>query len=147
MDEPPVELPPQALAVFEGKPVAFVTTMRPDGRMSTNPMAVVLGDDGVIRLSTVTTRKKVRNLLADDRITVCVVPPGNLNRYVEVRGRAVLEPDTDRSFIDGIARRYMGAERHPFDGPDDQRVTLSLVPEQASCPSIPVADDPPFHRR
>jgi len=73
--------------------------------------------------------------------------PTTSNRHVEVRGTATLAPDEDRSFIDGIARRYRGAERHPFDGPDDERVTLSLVPEQVSCPSIPVADDPPFHRR
>ena len=92
--------PERAGPCSTGKPVAFVTTMRPDGHMSTNPMAVVLGDDGVIRLSTVTTRRKVRNLLADDRITICVVQPDNLNRYVEVRGRAVLDPDADRSFID-----------------------------------------------
>ena len=144
VEPPPVALPPEAVALFEGRPVAFVTTMRPDGRMSTNPMAVVLGDDGLIRLSTVTSRRKVRNLLADDRITVCVVPPDNLNRYVEVRGRAVLEPDDDRAFIDGIARRYMGADRYPFDAPDDERVTVTVVPEHVSCPQIPLADDPPF---
>ncbi len=142
----PVALPPEAVALFAGKPVAFVTTMRPDGRMSTNPMAVVLGADGVIRLSTVTTRRKVRNLLADERITVCVVPPDNLNRYVEVRGRAVLEPDLDRAFIDGIARRYMEADHYPFDGPDDERVTIAVVPEHVSCPLVPLADDPPFRR-
>lgn len=141
-----IELPPRSRAIFEGKPVAFVTTMRPDGRMSTNPMAVVLGDDGVIRLSTVMTRKKVRNLMADDRITVCVVPPGNLNRYVEVRGRAVLEPDTDRSFIDGIARRYMGVDRYPFDAAGDERVTITVIAEHVSCPEIPLNDDPPFEK-
>jgi PPOX class probable F420-dependent enzyme len=140
----PTALPPQALALFEGKPVAFVTTMRPDGHMSTNPMAVVLGDDGLIRLSTVTTRRKVRNLLADERLTVCVVDPGNLNRYVEIRGRAVLEPDADRSFIDSIARRYMGVDRYPFDAEGDERVTITLIAEQVSCPPIPLADDPPF---
>ncbi len=136
-------IPAHVRPLFDGKPMAFVTTVRPDGMLSTNPMAVLLDGDHV-RLSTVTTRKKVRNLLADDRIAVCVVQPGNLNRYVEIRGRAVVEPDTDRSFIDGIARRYMGADRYPFDRPGDQRVTITVVAEQISAPEIPLADDPPY---
>lgn len=136
-------IPAHVRPLFDGKPMAFVTTVRPDGMLSTNPMAVVLDGDHV-RLSTVTTRKKVRNLLADDRITVCVVQPGNLNRYVEIRGRAVVEPDTDRSFIDGIARRYMGADRYPFDRPGDERVTITVVAEHISAPEIPLADDPPY---
>jgi PPOX class probable F420-dependent enzyme len=143
----PVEIPERARELFLGKPVAFVTTMRPDGMMSTNPMAVVLDDDGVIRLSTLTSRVKARNLLVDDRITICVVQPDNLNRYVEVRGRATLEADPDRTFIDGIARRYMDADRYPFDRAGDERVTISLVPEQVSCPSIPLADTPPYRER
>jgi PPOX class probable F420-dependent enzyme len=138
-------VPEQARSLFDGRPVAFVTTVRPDGLLSTNPMAVVLDGDQV-RLSTVTNRKKVRNLLADDRITVCVVQPTNPNRYVEIRGRAVLEPDTDRSFIDGIARRYMDVDRYPFDRPGDQRVTITVLAEQISFPAIPLAEDPPYER-
>jgi PPOX class probable F420-dependent enzyme len=142
----PVAIPEAVRPLFDGKPVAFVTTMRPDARMSTNPMAVVLGDDGIIRLSTITSRRKVRNLLADDRISICVVQPDNLNRYVEVRGRAVLEPDPDRTFIDSIAQRYMDVDRYPFDRSDDERVIISLVPEHVSSPTIPLADDPPFRK-
>ena len=90
-----------------------MTTMRPDGRMSTNPVAMIFVGTHV-RISTTADRRKIRNLSADDRVTVCVVQPGNLNRYVEIRGRAVLEPDDDRTFIDSIAQRYMGADRYPF---------------------------------
>ena len=136
-------IPDNARSVFDGRPVAFVTTMRPDGFLSTNPMAVVLDGDR-IRLSTVTNRKKFHNLLADDRITVCVIQTSNANRYVEVRGRAVIEPDTDRAFIDHIARRYMDADRYPFDQTGDERVVITVIAEQISCPAIPLADDPPF---
>jgi PPOX class probable F420-dependent enzyme len=140
---PTKAVPDQVRGLFEGRPVAFVTTVRPDGLLSTNPMAVVLDGDQV-RLSTVTNRKKVRNLLADDRITVCVIQPANFNRYVEIRGRAVMEPDTDRCFIDGIARKYMDADRYPFDRPGEQRVTITVLAEQFSFPAIPLADDPPY---
>jgi PPOX class probable F420-dependent enzyme len=138
-----VPIPASVHPLLAGRPVAFVTTMRPDGRMSTNPMALAF-DGTTVRLSTVASRRKYRNLLADDRITLCVVQPDNLNRYVEIRGRAVVEPDGDRSFIDGIARRYMDAERYPFDREGDERVVITVFPEQVSAPDIPLADDPPY---
>jgi PPOX class probable F420-dependent enzyme len=89
-------------------------------------------------------RRKVRNLRADDRVTLCIVQPDNLNRYVEIRGRAVLEPDVDRRFVDAMARQYMDADVYPFDRPDDERVIVTIVPEHVSCPEIPLADAPPY---
>lgn len=137
-------IPAYLAGLCAGTPVAFMTTIRPDGRLSTNPVAVVLGDDGLLRVSTTTARRKYRNLRADDRVTLCIVQPGNLNRYVEVRGRARLEIDEDRSFIDSIAARYMGVDEYPFDRPDDVRVTITVLPEQISAPDIPLADAPPY---
>jgi PPOX class probable F420-dependent enzyme len=141
--ESPTSFPEDVRRIFDGKPIAFVTTIRPDGLLSTHPMAVLLEEDRV-RLSTVTTRRKVRNLRADDRITVCVVQPDNLNRYVEIRGRAVVEPDTDRSFVNSIAQRYMGVDRYPFDPPGDERVIITVKAQQVSSPVIPLADNPPY---
>lgn len=138
-----VAYPERARPILTGTPIAFVTTMRPDGHMSTNPVAMHF-DGEVVRFSTVRDRKKVRNLTADDRITLCVVQTDNYNRYVEIRGRAVLEDDTDRTFIDSIARIYMGADRYPFDRPGDERVTVTVIPDQVSCPAIPLSDEPPY---
>jgi PPOX class probable F420-dependent enzyme len=149
MDHEPatgVALPEEADAVLVGKPVAFMTTMRPDGHMSTNPVAVVY-DGTHIRVSTVTSRRKYRNLQHDDRVTLCIVDPDNLNRYVEIRGRAVIEADADRSFINGIAKRYMGVDSYPFDRPGDDRVTITVIAEQVSCPRVPLSDAPPYRER
>ena len=136
-------MPPQVHALLAGTPIAFMTTMRPDGSMSTNPVAVLFDGDRLL-VSTTADRKKVRNLRADDRITLCVVQPGNLNRYVEIRGRAVLTPDDDRRVIDAVARRYMGVERYPFDKDWQQRITVTVIAEAISSPDIPLADAPPY---
>jgi len=136
-------IPPHLHSLLSGTPIAFMTTMRPDGRMSTNPVAMLF-DGTHVRVSTTTDRKKVRNLSADDRITLCVVQPGNLNRYVEIRGRAELTPDDDRRFIDSIAQRYMGADRYPFDKAWQQRVTVTVIAEAISAPDVPLADAPPY---
>ena len=79
-------------------------------------------------------------------MTLCVVQPGNLNRYVEVRGRAVVAPDVDRRFITEIARAYMGVDEYPLDPPGVERLVVTVIAEQVSSPSIPLADDPPYAR-
>jgi PPOX class probable F420-dependent enzyme len=142
----PLKIPAALHPLLSGTPIAFMTTMRPDGRMSTNPVAMLF-DGEHVRISTTEDRKKNRNLLADDRITVCVVQPDNLNRYVEIRGRAVLEPDPDHAFIDSIAKRYMGADRYPFDKSWQKRVTITVIAEAISAPDIPLADDPPYQKK
>ena len=138
----PIAIPERVRPLLQGRPIAFVTTMRPDGRMSTNPMALMF-DGETIRLSTTTHRKKHRNLLADDRITICVVQPDNLNRYVEIRGRATIAADTDRAFINALTRHY-GIEKYTYDRPEDVRVILTVIPERISSPTIPYADKPPY---
>lgn len=141
-------MPNHALPLVQGAPIAFVTTMRPDGRMSTNPMSVVYDDDGLFRLSTTTKRFKYRNLKADDRITLCIVQPGNLNKYLEVRGRATVEIDEGLRFFDRMLRKYGidGAANYPYDKPDDVRVVITMRPERFSSPWIPYSDKPPYEK-
>ena len=136
-------IPSHLHELLSGTPIAFMTTMRPDGRMSTNPVAVIF-DGTHVRVSATADRRKIRNLRADDRITLCIVQPGNLNRYVEIRGRAELTPDDDRSFIDSIAQRYMGVDRYPFDKDWQERITVKVIVEAVSSPAIPLAEKPPY---
>ena len=123
--------------------MGFLTTLRPDGHLSTNPVAVMLRD-GEVWVSTTKDRRKYRNLVADARVTVCVMDRNNPNRYVEVRGRAELVDDPDRVVIDELFRLLAGGDRYPFDRPGQERVTIVVKAEQVSAPAIPMADDPPL---
>jgi PPOX class probable F420-dependent enzyme len=128
--------------ILTDKPIGHLATMRADGRISVNPVALVF-EDGVVRVSTVKSRVKYRNLLRDPRVALSVPHRNNPNRYVEIRGRAILEDDPDRRFINHIAKLYMGADEYPFDKPGDQRATITIVAEQVSAPLVPLEDDPP----
>jgi PPOX class probable F420-dependent enzyme len=128
--------------IFDDRPTGYLATIRPDGRLSVNPVGVVL-DGEHVRVSTIKSRQKYRNLLADPRVAICVPHRNNPNRYVEVRGVAELTDDTDRSFINSIAKAYMDVEEYPFDRPGDERVTITIQAEQVSAPDIPLADNPP----
>jgi PPOX class probable F420-dependent enzyme len=137
-----VQIPDAVVDILTDKPTGYVATLRPDGMISVTPVALLF-EDGVVRFSTTKDRKKHRNLLVDDRITLTVAHRSNPNRYVELRGRALVEDDTDRAFIDRIAQHYMGVQRYPFDRPGQERVTVTIVPEHVSAPDIPLADAPP----
>lgn len=135
-------IPSSVHDILDDKPTGFLATVRSDGRLSVTPLALMF-DGTTIRLSTTKDRRKYRNLVADPRVALCVPHRNNPNRYVEVRGTARLAPDADRSFINSVARKYMGADEYPFDRPWQERVVIEIVPEQVSAPSIPLADAPP----
>jgi PPOX class probable F420-dependent enzyme len=135
-------IPESVHDILTDKPTGFVATIRPDGRLSVTPVALLF-DGEVVRFSTTKDRKKYRNLRHDDRVTIAVAHRNNPNRYVEVRGRAELDDDADHSFIDSIAQHYMGAERYTFDSPWQERVTVTILAEHVSSPDIPLADRPP----
>ena len=128
--------------ILTDRPTAYLATIRPDGRVSVTPMGLMFDGEHLL-LSTTKDRKKYRNLVADDRVTVCVPHRNNPNRYVEVRGRAQLTDDVDRSFVNSIARAYMGVDVYPFDRQGQERVMIRVIAEHVSAPRIPLAEDPP----
>jgi PPOX class probable F420-dependent enzyme len=136
-------IPPFVHDILDDNPTGYLGTVRPDGRLSITPLALLF-DGSTVRLSTTMDRKKYRNLLADPRVALCVPHRNNPNRYVEIRGTARLVPDPDRSFINSVAKKYMKVDVYPFDPPDTDRVTIEIVAEQVSTPRIQLADENPL---
>lgn len=130
------EIPASHLDILE-KPNLYpiVTTMRADGHMSSTPMSIIW-DGKTLRLSTLKQRMKYKNLLVDPRIALCIMDPDNPVRYIEIRGHATVEDDIDRSFVNKIAKKYIGVDVYPFDKPTAQRVIITVIPEQVSTPAI-----------
>jgi len=128
--------------ILTDKPIGYLATTRPDGRLTVTPMAVMF-DGTTVQLSTITSRRKFRNLGLDDRVALCVPHRNNPNRYVEIRGRAVLSPDHGRRLVNAIAKKYTDVEDYPFERPGDERVVITILVEHVSSPEIPLADTPP----
>jgi hypothetical protein len=128
-------IPQSHVDILESKCFAHVATIRPDGRISNHPVSI-LWDGEHVRFSTTKARRKYRNLLADDRITLSIPDPTNIWRYLEIRGRAVVKDDRDRTDINAVARKYMGQDVYPFDGPEDERVTVTVHVEQVSAAAV-----------
>jgi PPOX class probable F420-dependent enzyme len=113
--------------LLESPGVCVISTIEPDGTPQSSATWYLLGDDGKLRLSLNSTRRKLRNLQRTPGVSVLFVDPQNLNRTLELRGSARLELDEDRSFRDKVGAKY-GADLSVHDGPTDKRYIVTIEP-------------------
>lgn len=129
-------IPESHYDILESQCYPNVCTIRhKDGLISSNPVSM-LWDGEYVRFSTTKDRVKYKNLLADSRLTLIIQAVDDPLYYIEIRGHAEMEDDTDRSFINAIGKKYMDVDEYPFDTPDKQRVTVTVIPEQVSVPNV-----------
>ncbi len=132
------EIPAASAAMLKSNSLGILTTIRHnDGRLSSNPVGYVW-DGKSVRISTLESRMKYKNLVADPTVTFCVVDHEDHTRYVELRGHATLEPDPDRSFLSLQFRTQSGGHEPPadLDSPEARRTTIRIHPEQVSSPVL-----------
>lgn len=118
---------------WDTKALAHVATIGPSGEPQSSP--VWFDWDGThLKFSLTTTRQKYRNLQADKRISISIVDPSNLYRYVEIRGELdEIEPDPNIDFISRMAKKYIDKDRYPWHREGDERVIMKIRPEKTSA--------------
>ena len=87
-----------------------------------------LYEDGELKLSLNTSRLKTRNLRRRPECSLFVLDVANPYRYIDVRGRARLEPDDDYQFARKVGAKYGGADLSDHDAPGDSRVIVTIEP-------------------
>jgi PPOX class probable F420-dependent enzyme len=105
---------------------ATLATVEPDGTPQLSEIWF-LHDDGEIRLSLNTTRRKTQNLEQRPQCSLLILDLENPLRYLEIRGRARTAPDTDHAFADAVDAKY-GANFRDHDGPGETRVIVTIDP-------------------
>jgi PPOX class probable F420-dependent enzyme len=86
-----------------------------------------LFDDGDLKLSLNDSRQKTRNLADRPQCSVMLLDLANPYRYLEVRGRARLDPDDDYAFARKVGAKY-GADLQLHDQPGDRRFIVTIEP-------------------
>lgn len=117
-----------ARALVDGKNLATVATIEPDGRPQQSLVWVTRDGDEVI-FSTLVGRRKHTNLLHDPRLTLLITPADNPYTYLEIRGTATLGTEGAAELIDTLGVKYTG-KPYTADGPDDVRVNVRVTPER-----------------
>lgn len=88
-----------------------------------------LFEDGELRLSFNSKRAKTHNLRARQECSLAIVDLANPYRYLELRGRARVEPDDDYAFAGRLGAKY-DSDLRKYDPPGATRVVVTLEPEK-----------------
>jgi PPOX class probable F420-dependent enzyme len=86
-----------------------------------------LFDEGEVKLSLNTARLKTINMQARPQCSLLILDLANPYRYLEVRGRARIEPDDDYAFADRVGTKY-GTDLRQIDQPGETRVVVTIEP-------------------
>jgi PPOX class probable F420-dependent enzyme len=107
---------------------AHLGTIRPDDTVQVNPMWFEFVD-GTLRFTHTTKRGKFRNLQHNPSMSLSLIDPENPFRYLEVRGTARMEPDSDGAFAHKLHAKY-DADVAAYDQPGDTRVVVTIEPSR-----------------
>ena len=135
-----IELPAEARRLLDGKNFATVATIEPDGRPQTSVVWMDREGDSVLFSST-TTRRKVRNLARDPRISLTVLDAANPYRSVDIQGTAELIEDPDKSLPRRLSQKYLG-EQPPPEADSIRRFIVRVTPERVTGFSMPDPSKP-----
>jgi hypothetical protein len=108
--------------------VASLSTIGDDGFPQVTMILFLLDDDGQLRLSLNTARKKTQNLQKRPECALLILDLENPYRYLEIRARARVEPDDDYAFAEVFMRKYGGRDLRLLDRPGESRVAVTLEP-------------------
>ena len=107
--------------------VATLATIEPNGLPQLSEVWFVHDDDGELRLSLNSARRKTQNLQARPECGLLILDVENPYKYVEVRGRARVEPDDDHAFAKRMQRKY-GTDFTAYDQPGERRFAVTIEP-------------------
>jgi len=87
----------------------------------------LLDDEDTLRVSLNSSRAKTVNLRERPECSLLFLDLQNPYRYLEVRGRARIDPDDDYAFADKVGAKYQ-ADLRTYDSPGASRVVVTIDP-------------------
>jgi PPOX class probable F420-dependent enzyme len=116
-----------ARGVIDGPHKAIIATSNADGRPQSSVIFIKRDGDTVL-FSTIKGRLKTRNMTRDPRVSLLVFGTAS-GRYIEIRGRANITADPDKTLLYEMYDRYMGGAAPPPE-PDAERLIVRITPEK-----------------
>jgi PPOX class probable F420-dependent enzyme len=107
--------------------VGTVTTLRADGSPHSTVVWVDTDGDEVVRFNTPHGSLKQRHLARDPRVSLVVIDPQDMYRWVGVTGTAEITGEGADAHIDALAKTYLDADSYPFRRPGEQRLTVRIT--------------------
>jgi PPOX class probable F420-dependent enzyme len=111
--------------------VAVLATVGPDGMPQQSAVWFVAEND-TISISLNNTRQKTKNLTRDTVCDLLILDRANPYKYLEVRGRAIVEPDPDYGLARRVESKY-NAKLSEHDGKGETRVWVTIQPTRVNA--------------
>jgi PPOX class probable F420-dependent enzyme len=127
------ELSDKARELVDGRNLAFLATLDPDGSPQVSPVWIDR-EDGRLLVNAAVGRVKDRNMRREPRVAISIVNRDDENDHVDIRGRVVevVEGDAAESHVDKLAMKYMGEETYPMRKERERRVIFKIEPERVN---------------
>jgi PPOX class probable F420-dependent enzyme len=124
------ELPEEVRAPADGRNIAHIATLMPDGAPHSVPLWIAV-EHGQLAFLTSPRSQKARNLDRDPRMAISIVDADRPMRMATLRGRLHRRVDGEEGWeiIDRIAAKYIGA---PYPMRED-RVAFLVTVDHASA--------------
>ena len=122
----------KAREILRSKTFAHVAVVDEAGRPHVTPVWVDIDGDRVF-VNTAEGRVKDRLMPLGAPVAVSATNLENPYEYVQVRGRVAERRNAGADeVIDGLAKKYLGADKYPFRQPGEVRVTIFLDVEETT---------------
>jgi PPOX class probable F420-dependent enzyme len=119
--------------LLDAKSFGVFSTYAPSGHPQSTAVAFFHDDeDGEVKLSLNTSRKKVRNLRNNPACNLFLLDLANPMRYLEIRANAELADDEGKAFAAKAGRKY-DSDFTQYDQPGEGRVIVTLRPVAVSA--------------
>ena len=122
----------KAREILRSKTFAHVAVVDEKGRPHVTPVWVDVEGDRVV-VNTAEGRVKDRLLPLGAPVALSATNVDNAYEYVQIRGKVgERRLEGADAVIDGLANKYLGADKYPFRQPGEVRVTILLDVEETT---------------
>ena len=116
----------------EGQNFAAVATTMADGSPQVSLVWVDSDGENIV-INTAEGRLKTNNIRRSGEIALAIADSNNHYKQAMIRGKIVEDTHEGADeHIDLMAKKYLGQDKYPFRGPDEQRVIFKIKPEKIS---------------
>lgn len=114
--------------LFDKKVIAHLAIVRKNNVPHVSPVWFDLSENdyktGIINVNSAKGRVKANNLSSGSKVSLSIVDPDNIYRYIGINGeiKEVIDGPEATKHIDQLAFKYLGKEKYPNAKPGEQRV-------------------------
>ena len=101
-----VAIPPEYRDLIDEPNVATLVTVNPDGQPQATPVWVDF-DGTYVRVNSAEGRQKVRNMRERPKVSLLIIDPNNMYRWMEIRGTVVqITAEDGVDHINSLSAKY-----------------------------------------